>query len=62
MYNQGNRRSNADNYTTSVGQTTHRRRLPSFDANCLRTDRPFPEGIREEQLSEYKVGAISHQG
>lgn len=62
MYDQSNRRTNPDNYTTSVGQTTHRRRLPGFDADRLRTDRPFPEGVREEQLSEYKVGAVSHQG
>ena len=62
MYDQSNCRTNPDNYTTSVDQTTHRRWLPGFDANRLRTDRPFPEGIREEQLSEYKVGTVSYQG
>ena len=45
-----------------MGTTTHRRRLPGLDVHCFRFDRPIPEGIREEQLPQHKVGTIFDEG
>jgi hypothetical protein len=50
------------NNSTSVGTTSHRRRLPSSYVHCFWVDRTIFESFREKQLPQYQMGALSNQG
>jgi len=49
-------------YSSSLGEATYRRGLPGthvhgFGANCA-----VSKSVREEQLSEHKMGPLPHEG
>ena len=48
--------------STSMGATAYRRGLPSVDVHCIRSSRALLESVREEQLSQHQVGAVSDEG
>lgn len=50
------------NEPTSLGTAPNRRRLSGADVHLVRADRAILEGVREEQLPQREVGAVSHEG
>ena len=62
MYTVWNGTAHGNDTPTSMGATAYRRGLPSVDVHCIRSSRALLESVREEQLSQHQVGAVSYEG